>query len=181
MPFPCSATHNHRLVFPRLSGHGGYRATDAALPQHRSIFPYWQNRLRITFVQRMNKAQQYLLHHALGITKFCAFNNTKWGRVAQYALICNSSIQTRLRLMVWIPSYIDLGIRVSLLAGAISHAFSRHRSGVFVDGFPDVGVRVSSVRMQIDRPIILGQTFRQLNAPVDERPLWPDTGKQHCQ
>ncbi len=33
-----------------------------------------------------------------------------------------------------------------------AHAFSRHRSAVFVDGFPDVGVRVSSVRMQIDRP-----------------------------
>ncbi len=33
-----------------------------------------------------------------------------------------------------------------------AHAFSRHRSGVFVDGFPDAGVRVSSVRMQIDRP-----------------------------
>ena len=33
----------------------------------------------------------------------------------------------------------------------------------------------------IQDPIILGQTFRQLNAPVDERPLWPDTGKQHCQ
>ncbi len=23
-PFPCSATHNHRLVFPQPSGHGGY-------------------------------------------------------------------------------------------------------------------------------------------------------------
>ena len=182
MPFPCSATHNHRLVFPQPSGHGGYRATDAALPQHRSIFPYWQNRLRITFVQRMNKAQQYLLHHVLGITKFCAFNNTKWlGRVAQYALICNSSIQTRLRLMVWIPSYIDLGIRVSLLAGAISPRIFTASVSSFVDGFPDVGVRVSSVRMQIDRPDYTRSDFRQLNAPVDERPLWPDTGKQHCQ
>ncbi len=30
--------------------------------------------------------------------------------------------------------------------------------------------------MQIDRPDYTRSTFRQLNAPVDERPLWPDTG-----
>ncbi|CAM8139391.1 DUF977 domain-containing protein [Escherichia coli] len=34
------------------------------------FFRIGKNRLRITFVQRMNKAQQYLLHHVLGITKF---------------------------------------------------------------------------------------------------------------
>ncbi len=88
------------------------------------FFRIGKNRLRITFVQRMNKAQQYLLHHVLVLLSFCAFNNTKWlVRAAQYALICNSSIQTRLRLMVWIPSYIDFGIRVSLLAANQSTHF----------------------------------------------------------
>ncbi len=32
------------------------------------FFRIGKNLLRITFVQRMNKAQQYLLHHVLRIT-----------------------------------------------------------------------------------------------------------------
>lgn len=173
-------------VSHNLPGHGGYSATDSSssTASFNFFFPYWQKTgWVITFVQRMNKAQQYLLHHMLGITRSFARSITrKWKARGSKRIDFSNPKYTNQIAINGLDTFIYRFWNTGFFAGRAqsAHAFSRHRSGVFVDGFPDAGVRVSSVETQIDRTRLYSVRLCQLNAPVDERPLRPDTGKQHC-